>query len=273
MLGYLVNLLPRLRQFSQSLEQSELFVDKPWVMLDDDGQRQTYIFRRGGELLMSLDGVVQMGSWEYIAPAESILIDRKVDKLLLNHFFFTEALLVLARDGRPDSKFILANRQLIPDLDVAGYLRTFEARQLLQPDSRSQTTIKVPLHIKALITTGGLTLEAHGLKEQLAAGDAVYIGSEVAPDGQHTIIDSVNSDTYGLEVKDGLVRRIFWPRNFKLTTGETMVVECSAKEFAPAIGNRIYSTMRDAFPDGKHTIAGFGRVRVRSGIIEALPWL
>ena len=82
MLYFLQNLLPRLRQFSQSLDQAELFVDKPWVLIDEDGQQQTYIFRRGGELLMSLDGRVQMGSWEYIAPAQSLLVDRVADKLL-----------------------------------------------------------------------------------------------------------------------------------------------------------------------------------------------
>ena len=79
MLNFITNLLPRLRQFSQSLDQAELFVDKPWVLLDEDGQQQTYIFQRGGKLIMSLDGKVQMGTWEYIAAAQRLLIDRGAD--------------------------------------------------------------------------------------------------------------------------------------------------------------------------------------------------
>jgi hypothetical protein len=50
---YLAALLPRLLQFSKSLNDTALLAEHPWVFLDGDGRRITPIFRRGGELLVA----------------------------------------------------------------------------------------------------------------------------------------------------------------------------------------------------------------------------
>jgi hypothetical protein len=50
---YLAALLPRLQQFSKSLNDTALLAEHPWVFLDGDGRRITHIFRRGGELLVA----------------------------------------------------------------------------------------------------------------------------------------------------------------------------------------------------------------------------
>src|SRR5690625_2626021 len=96
---YLSNLLPRLKQFSQSLDQIELIVDQPWVFIDNNLNQQKYIFKRNGELIMSYNGSVTVGQWEYISSARSLLIDRKTDKILLNQNFINNAVMILKRDG------------------------------------------------------------------------------------------------------------------------------------------------------------------------------
>jgi hypothetical protein len=50
---YLAALLPRLQQFSKSLNDTALLAEHPWVFLDGDGRRITPIFRRGAELLVA----------------------------------------------------------------------------------------------------------------------------------------------------------------------------------------------------------------------------
>ena len=265
MFSFLQNLLPRLRQFSQSLDQTELFVDKPWVLLDEDGQQQTYIFRRGGELLMSLDGQVQMGSWDYIAAAQSILIDRQVDKLLLNHFFFTDALLVLARDGRPDSKFVLANRQLIPDLDVEGYLRKLEVKQKMQLKSPSTNPTEVrKTYVK---TTNGVDLEFFTTGRAYAPGDVVHVSGTPAPTGRY-----ITEKTWGVYVENGFVMKIIWPKLYKLKTGEEIIVDCYTSGGTPDINNRVYSEEGRTLPDGKYHIVGSGKVRVKGGLLYEFPF-
>ncbi len=47
MKAFLENLLPHIKQYSQSLDKAELFVDKPWVFIEKDNQ-QKFIFRRNG---------------------------------------------------------------------------------------------------------------------------------------------------------------------------------------------------------------------------------
>ena len=114
---YLNNLLPRIKQFSESLDKKESFIDTPWVIVDEDLNQQKYIFKRNGELIMSLNGQVSIGKWEYLSVAKSLLIDRNQDKILLNQFFVDPAVMVLSLDGRKEDYLILANEILVPDLE------------------------------------------------------------------------------------------------------------------------------------------------------------
>lgn len=123
MIQYIKNLLPRLQQFSKSLNQLVNFVDKPWIYIDEKGNRHTYIFQRDKSLIMSLNGAVKMGSWNYIATAESLLIDRGSDKILLKHGFLDKAVMVLRTDNNYDKPWMLIDEKEIPDLDVEKYLK------------------------------------------------------------------------------------------------------------------------------------------------------
>ena len=125
MKSYLTNLLPRLQQYSQSLDRKELLVDQPWVLLDENSNKQQYIFERDGKLIMSLNGKVQYGMWRYIAAAKSLVIDRgENDSLLLNHTFVSQGACILKKDGFTDDPWILVNERVVPDLNLERYLRS-----------------------------------------------------------------------------------------------------------------------------------------------------
>lgn len=120
---FLNGILPRIIDYSQSLDRKETFVDKPWTWIDEQKNQQKYIFRRNGELVMSLNGAVTIGQWEYIAAAKSLLIDRIKDKLLLNQAFLDDAVMVLKLDGLIGEKFMLVNEVLLPKLNFEEYLQ------------------------------------------------------------------------------------------------------------------------------------------------------
>ena len=120
---YVLNLIPRLKEFSASLDKNELFVEMPWVLVDDELNQQKYIFKRDGELIMSLNGQVTIGKWEYLSAAKSLLIDRVQDKILLNQSYIDPGVMVLKKDGLTDGYIFLANELVISDLNVAHYLR------------------------------------------------------------------------------------------------------------------------------------------------------
>lgn len=120
---FLNGILPRIIDYSQSLDHKETFIEKPWTWIDDLNNQQKYIFRRNGDLLMSLNGSVTIGKWEYISAAKSLLIDRIKDKLLLNQAFLDEAVIILKHDGIKGEKFMLLNELLLPNLNFEDYLR------------------------------------------------------------------------------------------------------------------------------------------------------
>lgn len=122
---HIKSLIDRLSRYSEKLDNIALFADKKWVLIDENGNQQTYIFKRDGKLIMSLSGKVKMGTWEYLAEAKSILIDRVQDQILLNHAFLDNAVMILKFDGTSnDDLFILVNQNIIPDLEVLSYLNS-----------------------------------------------------------------------------------------------------------------------------------------------------
>ena len=46
MIEYLKNILPRLRQKAESLNNIEAFVDKPWILFKENGENERFLFRR-----------------------------------------------------------------------------------------------------------------------------------------------------------------------------------------------------------------------------------
>jgi hypothetical protein len=63
---YILNILPRIVSFSETLDKKETFIEKPWVLIDEAGNKSQYIFNRDGRLLISVNGMGHEGTWEYI---------------------------------------------------------------------------------------------------------------------------------------------------------------------------------------------------------------
>ena len=93
-------------------------MDKPWALIDSDLEIQKLIFKKNNELILSKDGQVKIGKWDYFPEAKSLLIDREEDKILCNEAFIDDAVLVLKMDGTSNNYFVLANENIIPDLDA-----------------------------------------------------------------------------------------------------------------------------------------------------------
>lgn len=125
MLSHVNIFLDRLKQYSKSLSQTSIFINKPWVMIDEKENQHHYSFQSDGRLIMALNGTVQIGTWEYLLGSNSLLIDRITDKILLNQMFIEDGLMFLKKDGMENSFFILINKLVIPDLDVEKYLKNY----------------------------------------------------------------------------------------------------------------------------------------------------
>jgi hypothetical protein len=122
MTEFIINILEQIQNYSTSISKKATFLDKPWALMDNEEEIQKLIFQKDNQLILSKNGKAQMGTWEYLAGAKSMLIDRGGDKILLNEVFINDDIMILKVDGTKHEFFVLANQNTIPDLDVMGYL-------------------------------------------------------------------------------------------------------------------------------------------------------
>lgn len=119
---HLENIANVLKGYSISLAKSSILIDKPWSLIDEEGDLQRLIFKKNKELIISKNGQASLGKWEYLPQAKSLLLDRGKDKILCNEFLFLNGILILKKDGTKNDLFILCNENEIPDLDPIKYL-------------------------------------------------------------------------------------------------------------------------------------------------------
>lgn len=245
---YLQDIVNRLAQFSEKLDNTTLFIDKPWVLIDSNSDFHKYIFKRNGELIMSLNGQVQIGKWEYLSAAKSILIDRIKDKVLLNQSFFDSAVMVLKIDGSNNQLFVLANETIIPDLDVKKYLQALTYKKFNVITGRLEN---------------GKTLEIYrGTNDsQPQIGMKATIDGDVPEDGKY------KSQTTGryYEIKNGKVFRITQPFNYQTTEGQSLTIEQANGAFI-SVGDLVYNNDESA-KTGKYKLGLFNTITIVNGVI------
>jgi hypothetical protein len=81
---YLQSLVQRLKQHSKSLSDTVGFIEIPWAFIDEGGVKVTYIFRRQGDILVSRQGEVTRGTWEYLPQIQSLLIQAQGEECIYN---------------------------------------------------------------------------------------------------------------------------------------------------------------------------------------------
>jgi len=241
---YLQNILPRVKRFSESLDRKEVFVDAPWVMIDENLDQQKYIFKRNGELLMSLNGAVKVGKWEYLAGAKSLLIDRIDDKILLNQHFIDPVVMILSMDGMKEQNLILANETLLPDLDIVAYFkRLFHKKN----------------GISEIELLNGEQLEIHhysGYNEQ----NTVSINSEPVDEA----VLATTNPRIKYVIKKSRIHTVLIMVYFDTDKGKIAIEHGQNDNYDK--GDRVFQDSTEA-PDGKYKISFFKSIRVLSGRI------
>lgn len=240
---FLQNIIPRLKEYSDLLDKKEVFVDKSWILIDGNSNLQRFIFKRNGELIMSLKGDVTIGRWEYLSEVKSLLIDRLTDKILLNQDFINQAVMLLRKDGETEY-FILANDSILKNLDVETYLKKFYRQK------NNISTIELDT---------GKELE--------------LIGNNIATIGTSVTIDGLQADTNIYENKNGAIKyyvekgiliKIIERTIYNSKKGEIIVEK--QRNFLPLKGDMVF---QDDLPaEGKFYIEPLHYIHVRNGIIE-----
>lgn len=246
---FLQNTVRSLKNFSKSLEKKSILVDKPWALIDSDLEIQKLIFKKNNELILSKDGQVKIGKWDYFPEAKSLLIDRGDDKILCNEAFIDDAVLVLKMDGTSNNYFVLANENIIPDLDAYAYLKK------LRYNNFNITTRK-------LISGETLEIIQHqSQRDNPMVGNYVTIDAELVSDGVYKS-KSTNIKYY---VDKSKIVSIIHEVSYKTKNGFEIMVEQNWK-YSYAKGELVWSNGMQV-ADGEYKVIGGRNIVVKEGRI------
>jgi hypothetical protein len=188
---YLKSIVKELRNYSATLDKTSILIDKPWALIDDEFEMQKLIFKKDKELILSKNGQVQIGKWDYFPEAKSLLIDRNTDKILCNEAFIDKGVMVLRLDGTDSRFFILANENIVPDLDANRYLKELRYQKLRIVETK--------------LVDGRILEVSRGSEYNYPAiGNAVTVEADPIEDGKYQLAET--KEYY--EVKKGRIYKI-----------------------------------------------------------------
>jgi hypothetical protein len=78
------------------------------VLDEDENTKSVYIFRKGGNLLISVNGNVTKATWELL-DFENILLENDSNSYLYNHGFLDNEVLILKKDNSTDFFTLVSN--------------------------------------------------------------------------------------------------------------------------------------------------------------------
>lgn len=286
MKDFLVNILPRIKAYSKELDITEQIIDKPWIWITNDGDNQKMVFRRGGDLLMINNGEVKTGSWEYIPALSSLLIDRTVDKLLMNHTFINESIMLLKRDGASANEILaFVNELQIPSLDYEKYLSnlansTFEVRYTLPNNTLEEADANRTEFILLNSATnktvnvfhdGVIVGETEGLP---VIGKKIYLGNEILTDGYYSVPDNIylkiphdsRKDKMLYYVENGVVKEQFFLAPYRTYTKARRYINLFYKRWGVLQDSLVlYENDWKKVIDGKYNCALLTNIIVKDG--------
>ena len=133
---FIADIIPKLQRFSKKLDDLSLLTNQHWVVLDELGKsKNVYIFRSNNELLISANGKVEKGKWEYLGNS-SLLIDRKDESYLFKHGFFDENVMALKIDGKEEYAILVNENRFEGELNSVEKVTNFLSSTYLNPDAK-----------------------------------------------------------------------------------------------------------------------------------------
>ena len=206
---FLKSIVNQLKNYSATIDKTSILIDKPWALIDDEFELQKLIFKKDKELILSKNGQVQIGKWDYFPQAKSLLIDRNTDKILCNEAFIDEGVMILKLDGTENRFFMLANENIIPDLDGKKYLNNLRRQKL---------------RIAEMNLFDGRILEIQRYNEQYEKakiGNIVTVESESIDDGKYQLSEQ---NKY-IEINKGKVLKILIETTYTNPDNQEIIIQ------------------------------------------------
>ncbi len=134
--NYIKNIIPNIKQYGKLLSQKEYFLNKSWLLVNENGDIIQFTFKKNGEMIVSTNGDAVKGKWELLA-SNKILIESTISTLQLENLFFNKDIIVLFKPSKTEELFILINEEVLKNKNIYDYLKNIERNG---PNSNEDTT-------------------------------------------------------------------------------------------------------------------------------------
>ncbi|MEN9613427.1 MAG: hypothetical protein RLZZ628_4241 [Bacteroidota bacterium] len=154
-------IIPKVQGYSSDLKDEGSYLDKRWMEVrdtDDFHEAVLYIFRKGGECLISLEGNISKGSWKYLQESNTWLWSSSAGKgeelydlIFLNSTFFI--LKKHGNKGRNRKYFVLATEKMAKKFNWRDLFLSLYNQYLDSAKFRLWTVILVAFIVFILVLT------------------------------------------------------------------------------------------------------------------------
>ena len=111
MKAYLLDIPNKYHRFSKNLDVKAILCNKSWLVFNDSGDKELYIFQENGSLITSVNGSVINATWLYISANNSLVISFKEQSYMLHPSFKDDIIFALQQDGTERFVFMIEERQ------------------------------------------------------------------------------------------------------------------------------------------------------------------
>lgn len=194
---YFSELIPRIQRFSKKLDDLTMLTNQHWVVINEiQNYKILYIFKKDNQLLISNNGQVEKGKWEYLGN-NSLLIDRASQSHLFKHGFFDENVLALKIDGKEEYAFLVNENKFEGQLNTADSIFEFLTEKYLRPINHNSakfsekfdsSKLKYPVTKVYINLNDGRVMTIYSTSnrtDKYNIGDNVSIDGSVPEDGNY----------------------------------------------------------------------------------------
>lgn len=104
---FLLDSINKYQRFSEELDAKTIICNRSWVVFNDDGIKEVYIFQEDGSIIISHNGIVREGSWKYLSANKSFLISAGDTKFMLHPAFLEGIVMGMNLDGTNQYTFMI----------------------------------------------------------------------------------------------------------------------------------------------------------------------
>lgn len=137
---FLLDTFNRYKRLSESLDIETILCNKTWFVFNNSGEKEIYIFQEKGKLLISLNGKVTHGTWEYIHANKSLIISGNNQSYMVHAAYVDNTLFALNIDGTNEYAFLIDehNKQHFQPQSYNDIKYYFQAKERIQIENKKQ---------------------------------------------------------------------------------------------------------------------------------------